>query len=407
MNENEFELAARAWLDEGPTHMSDHAVLSALEEIHATRQRRAMWRAWTATPVSIFARVALAAAIVMAVGLVAGNVIRRQSDPLSVGVPSASPSAQKKTLLMSEWNGFSMRYPEEAAVTPATNRLGMDGDAGFDIVETHLGGIFKGTSIEAPDDTVLSVSGRSIDDWIDAFVADYAPGCSAPRSEQASITIDGRSGKTSECGGTIDATVLFGGRIYLFTLQGEPTGARAVFDAFASTIDLTPETAVDYPSPDSTFVSPTNGFSFDYFDRGGLVPAKQSWDPLTQPQPDHSGRYDGAFDVVDTGYGAVFKGASTPIPAGVSIDAWVDEHLRPGFCGVSRSQQAEITIDGHRGRIQECADQIDATVVAGGRLYLFTMMHSRPDARAWFDAFVATVRLTPDTAAAPTATPSS
>ena len=58
MNDNEFDLAARAWLEDGPTRMSDRAVLSALEEIHTTRQRRAMWPAWRATPVSIFARVA-------------------------------------------------------------------------------------------------------------------------------------------------------------------------------------------------------------------------------------------------------------------------------------------------------------------------------------------------------------
>jgi hypothetical protein len=62
---------------------------------------------------------------------------------------------------------------------------------------------------------------------------------------------------------------------------------------------------------------------------------------------------------------------------------------------------------GHVGKVQECANQIDATVVAGGRLYLFTMMHSRADARAWFDAFTATVRLTPEDAAAPTSAPSS
>ena len=44
MNENEFDLAARAWLDDGPTRMSDRALLAALEQIHTTRQRRALWR---------------------------------------------------------------------------------------------------------------------------------------------------------------------------------------------------------------------------------------------------------------------------------------------------------------------------------------------------------------------------
>lgn len=413
MNDNEFDLTARAWLEDGPTRMSDLAVLSALEKVHTTRQRRGLWRVWTTPRVSSFARAAIAAVLVIAVGVVAGNLVRRQPDMPSLGVPSPSSSPHmtdtpdRTKALISQWNGFSMRYPVDAVARPAKNRLGMGGDDGFDMVETARGGLFRGASIEAPDDVALAAMRRSIDEWIDAVVADYGPGCDAPRSEQAAITIDGRSGKTSECGGTIDATVLFGGRLYLFTLEREPTDARAVFDGLASTIDLTPETAVDYPGPDTTFVSPTNGFSFDYFDRGGLVPAKQLWDPLTQPMPDDSGRHDGPFDVVETGFGAVFKGASTPIPDGVSIDSWIDQHLAPGFCGVARAQQAKVTIDGHPGRIQECLNEIDATVVAGGRLYLFEMLHRRPDARLWFDAFAATIKLTPETAAAPTRTRSS
>ena len=100
--------------------------------------------------------------------------------------------------------------------------------------------------------------------------------------------------------------------------------------------------------------------------------------------------------------GAYFEAASTEIPDGVSIDEWVDEYVSPGDgCGVPRSQQAEITIDGQPGRIAECPDHIEATVVAGGRLYLFTLGHERSDARACFDAWVATIDLTPEAAAVP------
>ena len=93
MNENEFDRTARAWLEDGPTRMSDRAVLSALEEIHTTRQRRAWWPARRATPVNIFVRAAIAAVLVVGVGLVAINVLPRQSDGSGVGgQPSASPS---------------------------------------------------------------------------------------------------------------------------------------------------------------------------------------------------------------------------------------------------------------------------------------------------------------------------
>ena len=91
-----------------------------------------------------------------------------------------------------------------------------------------------------------------------------------PRSQQAEITIDGQSGRISECPNRIEATVVAGGRLYLFTLAHDRSDARAVFDAFVATIDLTPETAVDFPGLTTTFVSPTYGYSFRYLDRGGL-----------------------------------------------------------------------------------------------------------------------------------------
>ncbi len=401
MNENEFNLAARVWLEDGPTQMSDHAVLSALEEIHTTRQRRAMWPAWRATPVSIFARVASAAVLVVAVGLLAINVVSLLPDGSSVGGSVDFPSLTKT--FVSPRNGFAVKYFDrgDGTVTPANQLWGFSNqvDDGFDGVETGSAAVFKGASTEFPD--------GAIDERIDEYFSDeyvLRRGCGVPRSQQAEITIDGQSGRISECANRIEATVVAGGRLYLFTLTHDRTDARAVFDAFVATIDLTPETAVDFPGLTSTFVSPTNGFSFGYFDRGGLEPATELWDPVTQPRPDNSGAHDDPFDVVETGLAAFFKGASTVIPDGVSIDAWVD-YNSPGCA--PRSQQAEIAIDGQSGRISECPNRIDATVVAGGRLYLFQLLHGRSDARAFFDAWVATIDLRPETAAEPSSTPSS
>jgi ABC-type Fe3+-hydroxamate transport system substrate-binding protein len=111
---------------------------------------------------------------------------------------------------------------------------------------------------------------------------------------------------------------------------------------------------------------------------------------------------------VETGLSAYLEGASTPIPDGVSIDEWVDEYVTPlaaGGCGVPRSQQEEITIDGQSGRVAECPDQVEATVVVSGRLYLFILGSGRSDARAFFDAWMATVDLRPEDAAVPSPTP--
>ena len=420
MNEHDFDLTARAWLEDGPSRMSDRAVLSALEEIHTTRQRRVIWPARRAPSMSSFARVAVAAALAVAVGLVAITVVPRQSDRASVGGPSPSPSMGADvpaltTTFISPRNGFSIKHPDRVAVSPATQLWGFSKrpDDGFDVIDTGSDAVFRGASMTGLDATnvrdgvVIGSDGVSVDAWIDQQIADYG-GCGVPRSRQAAITVDGLPGRIAECAHRVEATVVAGGRLYLFALSSDRPDARALFDAFAATIDLTPETAVDYPNLTSTFVSPTNGFSFGYLDRGRgtLKPAREPWDPVTQPRPDNSGAHDDPFDVVETGLGAVFKGASTKIPDGVSIDAWVDEYVSPGGC-VPRSRQAAITIDGQSGRIAECRDEIQATVVADGRLYLFQLLRSRDDARAFFDAFAATIDLRPQDAATPSSTPSS
>jgi hypothetical protein len=237
---------------------------------------------------------------------------------------------------------------------------------------------------------------ESIEERLDHLLSDG--GCGVPRSQQEEITIDGRSGRVAECPNQIEATVYTGGQFYLFTLSHDRSDARAVFDAFVATIDLTPRAAVDLPQLGKTFVSPTYGYSFGY--PRGISPATERWDPDDQPVEDID--FDPRFDAVETGYAAYFEAASTPIPDGVPIDEWVDEYVTPeaaGGCGIPRSEQAEIIVDGQPGRISECA-HTEATVVAGGRLYLFRL-HRLGYARDIFDAWVATIELTPETATVP------
>jgi hypothetical protein len=260
MNENEFDRTARAWLDDGPTRMSDRAVLSTLEKIHTTRQRRAWWPARRATPVNIFVRAAIAAVLVVGVGLLAVNVLPRQPDGSGVGgQPSASPSPRASAAgipeltqtFVSSNNGFSIQYPDDATIEPATavwNPLVEQDDANFDFVTSETNGkFFRGSSTESPD-------GVSIDEWVDQSVVHYVPGsvCGAPRSELPEVTIDGQPGRiTLDCPGEIEATVVADGRLYLFTLFGDGA-SRAAFDAYASTIDLRPEdAAVPSASPSS------------------------------------------------------------------------------------------------------------------------------------------------------------
>lgn len=426
MTENEFDETARAWLDDGPTRMSDRALLSALEEIHMTRQRRPLRLAWRATPVSVFAGAAIAA-VVLAVGVLALNGGPRQPDGSRVGGPptpgmtvasSPSPSASSSpaltlnfpdltTTFVSPRNGFSIKHPRSVALTPAKQLRGFDLDTtdGFDVVDTGFSAVFAGASGRIPEEGFPFLDWASIDEWVDDQIKDYG-GCSVPRSQQAEITIDGQSGRVSECPNRIEARVLAGGRLYLFRVTGDRSDARAVFDAFAATIDLTPETAIDYPALPRTFVSPTYGYSFKYI--RGLTPATERWDPVNQPLKDRN--FDDRFDAVETGLSAYFEAASTQIPDGISVDDWVDDYVTPisaGGCGVPRSQQAEITIDGQSGRVAKCENGIQASVVTGGRLYLFIFSAARTDERAFFDSWIATIDLRPEDATVPSSTASS
>jgi hypothetical protein len=221
MNEDEFDRTARAWLGEGPTRMSDRAVLSALEEIHTTRQRRAWWPARRATPVNIFVRAAIAAVLVVGVGLVAINVLPRQPDGSGVGgLPTASPSpsasappspAQSAVIpeltqtFVSSTNGFSIGYPDEATIQPATvvSKPFVEQDNNeFDFIVNEPFHVFRGASTQAPE-----VS--SIDEWIDRSVGYQPGGCGVPRREQLEITIGGQPGRVWEgCPHEIEATVV-------------------------------------------------------------------------------------------------------------------------------------------------------------------------------------------------------
>lgn len=179
-------------------------------------------------------------------------------------------------------------------------------------------------------------------------------------------------------------------------------------------IALTPETANDLPVPGTTFESPTNGYSVRHFDRGGLEPATGLWDPVNEPpfdpvSPTDSDPYRG-FDLIDTGLGMAFQGASAAVPDGVSVDAWYDTHVArylPSDCRVPRGQQAEVTIDGRSGRITGCSGMVTASVAVDGRLYLFIVGGNRSgrDYRVAFDDFAETIKLRPGDAAAPPAAP--
>jgi hypothetical protein len=116
-------------------------------------------------------------------------------------------------------------------------------------------GLFRAASALAPDAV-------SVDDWIASFItfSDVA-GCNPARDTLEPVVIGGEAGRLRGfCGNPRaiehEATVVVGRRVYVFTLFSAPpepssfrqSDSRALFDAFASTIELHPEDAQAQPS---------------------------------------------------------------------------------------------------------------------------------------------------------------
>jgi hypothetical protein len=161
----------------------------------------------------------------------------------------------------SEKYGYSVRYPADWRVAPATTLWFPPdwGASGSDMSELDLitpvaaPGLFRAASALAPDAT-------SVDDWIAEFItmSDFAD-CNPPRETLEQVVIGGKAGRLRGfCGNSpaaeIEATVVVESRVYVFTLfSGVESGAieadeRALFDAFAATIELHPEDAQAQPS---------------------------------------------------------------------------------------------------------------------------------------------------------------
>jgi hypothetical protein len=258
-----------AWLEEGPDVLPESTRRAINVTTRTTKQtRRLSWLLRWATHMNGMTRLALAAAaaVGVAVGLV---VLRPGTDGSGVGglgspMPSASASIPAMTQsFTSERYGYSVSYPADWRVDPATTFWSPpDWKAnGSDMSELDLiapvgdAALFRAASALAPD-------AASVDDWIAEFIT-FSPiaECNPPRETLEPVVIGGQAGRLRGfCGNPpateIEATVVVGNRVYVFTLfrgGGEGSGAieadeRALFDAFAATVTLSPENAQPRPS---------------------------------------------------------------------------------------------------------------------------------------------------------------
>ena len=247
----------------------DWVLRSALQTIDDTPQRRVVIRVpWRFPHMNTFAKLAIAAVVVIAVGALSLSALRPSGSSNVGGQPTASPSPTPIPsptqspdpsappplggTFTSSVHGISVSYPSGWVTAPATEPW-----TGAVILD------FNSRTIDHIYDPVLQdhlfldvasqpLAGKAGDAWVTDLVADPNEGCGAATPTEP-ITVGGASGRT--CGSLVALSIQDRGYfIRLYTSGDEPwleryydqTWFRSVLD----TVQLHPENAVDTtPSP--------------------------------------------------------------------------------------------------------------------------------------------------------------
>lgn len=133
----DFDRLARAWLDEGPTELSDFVLDTALEGVHMTRQRRALRAPWRFPDMPALSRATAVAAVALVAVVAAGAIYVNVNSPGDSGsspTPTAAPTAN--TPGISGWKtytsaayGYTISYPDDWTVVARATRKWQPGDA--------------------------------------------------------------------------------------------------------------------------------------------------------------------------------------------------------------------------------------------------------------------------------------
>jgi hypothetical protein len=263
MNERAFDRIAEAYMADGPTVLADRVLDAALDEVHLTRQRRVLVRGpWRFFLMNTYAKIALAAVVVIALGAVGLAVLRPGDSSQVGGPPAASPSpsaaptasptpsptpAPTPAALTGRYtsaiHGISTAYPAgwttRAATEPWTPEGPQSLDPGVDVIQDPVLGdhlfLWLGSQL---------LGDRTPEQW----TAETLEGCQSPEP----ITIDGNIGSL---GGDCNmATVSVQGRGYLIGLltSNDEAWLAGVYDTdwfkeVLATVELAPDQAVDAP----------------------------------------------------------------------------------------------------------------------------------------------------------------
>ena len=255
---------------EAPPRAPDWVLRSALQTIDTTRQRRVVIRVpWRFPHMNTFAKVAIAAVVVIAVGALGLSVLRPPSSSSVGGQPPASPSPSPTptfgaTIIpesppaltetfTSDRHGFSISYPTGWETRPATDPW----TEGFPDFYSTSGDVIHDPALE--DHLFVGVAsqplgGKTGTQWVDVMLAEIGAGgdCTAPIQP---VTIDGTQGQLCAPGAAAVAAGDRGYVIMLYTSADDPAAVagydQAFFNDILATMQLQPEDALDTPASPS------------------------------------------------------------------------------------------------------------------------------------------------------------
>ena len=273
---------------EAPQRAPERVLESALAASERTRQRRAVLRLpWRFSIMNSYAKMALAAVAVIAIGAVGLAVLRPGTSPGVGGPASPSPSDGPRPSQLpplsetftSTYHGVSVSYPA-GWLTRAATETWPNSAAPF------FGSAFADVMYDAAleDHLFLSVQSQPLpgatgDEWANQITNESGWDDPCPPTLEP-ITIDGADGALlSSCpGSTPRAMAWTANRGYLIWIYGSDD--LAGFREILATVQLHPEDAVSASAPPDlteTFSSPTNAIALSYPMGWRVEPATTEW----------------------------------------------------------------------------------------------------------------------------------
>ena len=236
--DREVTRIVRSWLEEGVTALPDRVLDAVLDQVPATRQRRAWWPARRSRDVNNAIRILLAAAAVVVVALIALNLMPGNHG---VGGPPPSPTATPAPTITGSLRGQGTlepgRYLVNAGVPGVTVAVsaawttdndwvvigprGKDAPAGMAVRFYEIDNLAK-NPLSVSDGKLNPPLGPTVADLVQAIVTHPAWTAGAPTN----ITIDGHAGQRVEFAIPSDAKLGADGQ---FCLSLDPNGTCGIW----------------------------------------------------------------------------------------------------------------------------------------------------------------------------------